>query len=54
VVSDFRGHQAVLEDFIEAIKAKRKPRCSGEEGRRSLAMVEAIYAACRTKERVAL
>lgn len=54
VVSDFRGHQAVLEDFIEAIKAKRKPRCSGEEGRRSLAMVEAIYVACRTKERVAL
>ncbi len=54
VVSDFRGHQAVLEDFIETIETKRSPRCSGKEGRRSLALVQAIYTACRTRERVAL
>jgi UDP-N-acetyl-2-amino-2-deoxyglucuronate dehydrogenase len=54
VVSDIRGHQAVLEDFIEAIRSNRSPRCSGKEGRRSVALVEAIYKACRTKERVAL
>ena len=54
VVSDFRGHQAVLEDFIAAIRTNRNPRCSGQEGRRSVALVEAIYAACRSKERVAL
>jgi predicted dehydrogenase len=52
VVSDARGHQAVLEDFLKAIKTNTKPRCDGREGRRSLALVEAIYAACRTGERV--
>ena len=54
VISDFRGHQAVLEDFIEAIRTKRSPRCNGEEGRRSLALVEAIYGACKTGKRVEL
>jgi UDP-N-acetyl-2-amino-2-deoxyglucuronate dehydrogenase len=52
VVSDFRGHQSILEDFIEAIQTNRKPFCDGREGRRSLALVEAIYKACRTGERV--
>jgi UDP-N-acetyl-2-amino-2-deoxyglucuronate dehydrogenase len=50
VVSDVRGHQAVLEDFLEAIQNNTKPRCDGREGRRSLALVEAIYKACRTGE----
>jgi UDP-N-acetyl-2-amino-2-deoxyglucuronate dehydrogenase len=54
VVSDVRGHQAVLEDFIQAIETGRDPRCSGVEGRRSVALVEAIYAACRTGERILL
>jgi len=52
VVSDTRGHQAVLEDFLHAIRADTRPRCDGHEGRRSLALVQAIYAACRTRERV--
>jgi UDP-N-acetyl-2-amino-2-deoxyglucuronate dehydrogenase len=52
VVSDARGHQAVLEDFLQAIGTNSTPRCDGREGRRSLALVEAIYAACRTGERV--
>jgi UDP-N-acetyl-2-amino-2-deoxyglucuronate dehydrogenase len=52
VVSDFRGHQFVLEDFIHAIQTNGKPFCDGREGRRSLALVEAIYEACRTGERV--
>ena len=42
-VTDFRGHQAVIEDFVEAIKQNRAPICDGKEGRRSLALVEAIY-----------
>jgi UDP-N-acetyl-2-amino-2-deoxyglucuronate dehydrogenase len=42
-VSDFRGHQAVVEDFLEAIQQKRLPACDGLEGRRSLALVEAVY-----------
>jgi UDP-N-acetyl-2-amino-2-deoxyglucuronate dehydrogenase len=48
VVSDVRGHQSVLEDFLKSIHSNTKPRCDGREGRRSLALVEAIYAACRT------
>jgi UDP-N-acetyl-2-amino-2-deoxyglucuronate dehydrogenase len=52
VMSDARGHQAVLEDFLHAIQSNTEPRCNGEEGRRSLALVEAIYAASRSGERV--
>jgi len=54
VLNDFRGHQAVIEDFIQAIETKRSPRCSGQEGRRSLVLVEAIYASCQTGRRVQL
>ena len=52
VVSDARGHQAVLEDFLEAIRTNREPRCNGLEGRRSLALAQAIYRAARTGEKV--
>jgi UDP-N-acetyl-2-amino-2-deoxyglucuronate dehydrogenase len=55
VVSDIRGHKAALEDFLEAIRDNRPPRCDGHEGRRSVAVVEAIYAAAKSGavERVA-
>jgi len=46
-VSDFRGHQAILEDFLEAIQHNRAPVCDGREGRRSVALVESIYRAAR-------
>jgi UDP-N-acetyl-2-amino-2-deoxyglucuronate dehydrogenase len=52
-VSDFRGHQAALEDFLAAIAQKRAPACDGMEGRRSVALIEAIYRAAKTPERVA-
>ena len=52
VVIDARGHQAVLEDFLQAIQSNTIPRCDGRDGRRSLALVEAIYAACRTRKQV--
>src|SRR5213082_2886099 len=41
VVSDFRGHQAVIEDFLCAIAKNTRPACDGREGRRSLDLVEA-------------
>jgi len=47
VVSDVRGHQAVLEDFLKAIKENGKPLCDGREGRRSVALIEAMYRAAR-------
>src|ERR1700694_5181671 len=53
VVSDFRGHQAVLEDFLQAIQQNRAPACDGLEGRRSLALLESIYRAAKTPHRVA-
>jgi UDP-N-acetyl-2-amino-2-deoxyglucuronate dehydrogenase len=42
-VTDFRGHQAILEDFLAAIQHNHAPICDGREGRRSLALVESIY-----------
>ena len=53
-VSDVRGHRAVLEDFIQAIETNGEPRCSGTEGRRSVALVEAIYQACASAKRTEL
>jgi len=53
-VSDVRGHQAVLADFVRAIQTNSEPRCSGLEGRRSVALVEAIYAASASGKRIDL
>ena len=53
-VSDVRGHQAAIADFVHAIQTNGTPRCSGIEGRRSLVLVEAIYAACASGKRIEL
>lgn len=53
VVSDFRGHQAVIEDFLCAIRKDTTPACDGQEGRRSLALVETIYRAARSPQKAA-
>ena len=53
VVNDFRGHQAVIEDFRCAIQKNTTPACDGPEGRRSLALVEAIYRAARNPQKTA-
>src|ERR1700682_4274517 len=52
-VSDFRGHQSVLEDFLQAIQQNRAPACDGIEDRRSIALIEAIYRAAKTPDRAA-
>ena len=51
-VGDFRGHQAVLEDFLAAIQGKRASACDGSEGRHSIALVETIYRAAKTPDRI--
>jgi predicted dehydrogenase len=48
VVSDFRGHQAIFEDFLQAIQHNRAPACDGLEGRRSIALIESIYSSAKT------
>jgi predicted dehydrogenase len=52
VVSDIRGHCAVIEDFVRAIDSGARPLCDGLEGRRSLALVRAIYQASQTGQPV--
>ncbi len=47
VVNDFRGHQALFEDFLRAIEQNTSPICDGRDGRRSIALVEAIYRAAQ-------
>ena len=48
VVADVTGHRTILEDFIRAIETNGRPLCDGREGRRSLALVEAIYESSRS------
>ena len=54
IVSDVRGHKAVIQDFLRAINGGSEPRCNGVEGRRSVALVEALYRSARTGEPVTL
>jgi UDP-N-acetyl-2-amino-2-deoxyglucuronate dehydrogenase len=51
-VSDVRGHRAVLEDFLDSLATGAPPLCDGREGRRSVALVEAIYRSARTNQQV--
>jgi UDP-N-acetyl-2-amino-2-deoxyglucuronate dehydrogenase len=47
-VSDATPHRRVLEDFLEAIRTNRAPACDGREGRRSVAVVDAIYRSAKS------
>ena len=42
---DVAGHERIVEDFTAAVREARDPLVSGEEGRRSLELVLAVYAA---------
>jgi UDP-N-acetyl-2-amino-2-deoxyglucuronate dehydrogenase len=53
VVSDIRGHQQAIEDFIHAIEHDAAPTCDGREGRRSVELVESIYKSARYPDLVA-
>ena len=54
IVADASAHQRVVEDFIRAMAAKTPPCCDGRDGRKSVALIEAIYASSRTGEPVQL
>src|ERR1700682_5989012 len=54
IVSDVRGHKRLLEDFLRAIATGGQPVCNGVEGRRSVALVRAIYESSRTGQAVTL
>jgi predicted dehydrogenase len=42
------GHTKLFKDFISAIKKDRSPLIDGHEGRKSVAIIEAIYAAAKS------
>lgn len=48
------GHQPLYEDWIAAIREDREPYVSGEDGRRALELVLAVYEAARRGETVTL
>jgi UDP-N-acetyl-2-amino-2-deoxyglucuronate dehydrogenase len=50
VVADASGHQRVFEDFFTAIETGGTPVCDGREGRRSVALIEAIYRSAKSGE----
>ena len=41
---DFEGHRLNFEDALRAIREGREPSINGEEARRSIAVIEALYA----------
>jgi len=54
LVSDAAPHARIFEDFLEALETGRPPVCDGREGRRSVEVVEALYASARTGAPVGL
>lgn len=48
------GHRRQIEDFAKAIQQGRPPAVEGREGRRAVALIEAIYKAARTGRAVTL
>lgn len=48
------GHQRQMEDMIEAIHSEAEPFINGEEGRKSVAIIEAIYESARKEEKINL
>jgi predicted dehydrogenase len=49
-VADATPHQRVLEDFIRAIQWDVDPACSAREGRKSVAIVEAVYRSAKSHQ----
>jgi len=54
VVADASAHRRVLEDFLDALDTGRPPRVGLREGRRSIALAEAIYESSRRGQPVDL
>lgn len=48
------GHRRQLADFVEALLYGRAPKIDGREGRRAVALIEAIYRSAESGMRVAL
>jgi predicted dehydrogenase len=47
----FEGHRRVIADMCDAVADNRPPLVAGDEGRKAVALIEAIYAAARSRTR---
>jgi predicted dehydrogenase len=47
-VADATPHRRVMEDFIRAVRTGAAPACDAREGRRSVAVIDAIYRSARS------
>jgi predicted dehydrogenase len=45
------GHARQLRDFVAAVREGRRPAVDGREGRKAVALVEAVYGACHMGQR---
>ncbi len=48
------SHRHVIEDMLEALEQDREPRTNGEEGRKSLVLVSAMYESARSGQPVSI
>jgi predicted dehydrogenase len=48
------GHQLQIEDFAKAIQGKKNKMIPGSEGRRAIALLEAVYKSARTGRAVTM
>lgn len=48
------AHRLMFQDVVDAVKAGRQPQLGGSEGRKSVALISAIYEAARTGRTVAV
>jgi predicted dehydrogenase len=54
VVADASAHRRVIDDFVRAIQTGGEPMCPAREGRKSVALVQAIYESARENRPVTL
>jgi UDP-N-acetyl-2-amino-2-deoxyglucuronate dehydrogenase len=52
LVADATPHQRIVEDFVNAIRTNAQPICDGAEGRRSIAVIDAMYESARSNQPV--
>jgi predicted dehydrogenase len=50
----YAGHREQLKDFVQSIQTGRKPQVDGEEGRKSVEIILAIYKAAESGRAVKL
>jgi predicted dehydrogenase len=49
VVTDTSGHEAILADFIHAVREGRPPAISGEDARRTTELILRIYKSAKIR-----